>query len=65
MEYKRFVYKGAVANSFGQMLTDKWEGATMAVSLAKARSNLGYQFKREANLVPNYKVVFHGQIQEG
>lgn len=64
MEYKHFSYKGPVTNSFGKLLTDKWEGATMAPTLAKARSNLGYQFKKESNLLPSSKVIFNGPIKE-
>lgn len=64
MEYKHFSYKGPVTNSFGRLLTDKWEGATMAPTLAKARSNLGYQFKKESNLLPSSKVIFNGPIKE-
>ena len=44
----RYIYKGPVME-FGTLLTDIWEGETVAPSEKKARSNLTYQFKKRNN----------------
>ena len=42
---KRYSYDGAV-RSFDDILSVKWRGQTFAESEKKARSNLGYQFRK-------------------
>ena len=46
---KRYSYDGAV-RSFDDILSVKWRGQTFAESEKKARSNLGYQFRKHMGL---------------
>lgn len=56
MEFKRYYkYNGPVV-AFGKVIANKWSGETIATSRAKALNNLGYQFKKDANLAPRSRV---------
>lgn len=57
----RYLYKGPVMN-FDTLLTDRWEGETVAPSEKKARSNLAYQFKIRNNCVVGTKIALPGKI---
>lgn len=57
----RYLYKGPVMN-FDTLLTDRWEGETVAPSEKKARSNLVYQFKIRNNRVAGTKITLPGKI---
>ena len=51
MEFKRYyTYEGPVV-AFGKVVSNKWNGETIATSRTKALSNLAYQFKKDAKLV--------------
>lgn len=50
-----YIYKGPVV-AFGKVIANRWESKTIATSRSKALSNLGYQFKKEANLLPSARV---------
>lgn len=56
-----YSYIGPVLE-FDKIIENKWVGETLAVSEAKARTNLAYQFKRETGRVPRTKVTLPGKI---
>lgn len=56
-----YTYAGPVLE-FDKIVTNCWRGQTYAVSEAKARSNLAYQFKRENGKVPRSKITLPGKI---
>ena len=58
----KYFYSGPVT-SFGRVLMDRWDAATYAVSLAKAKSNLTYQYKIKNNLLPGSKIELPGKIE--
>ena len=57
----RYVFTGPVT-VFSRVVSNKWYGETIAVSEKKARTNLEYQFKKEANLVAGSKVDLIGSL---
>ena len=60
-----YSYEGPVLE-FDKIISNRWQGQTYAVSEAKARTNLAYQFKRETGRVPRSKITLPGKmIQEG
>ena len=56
-----YSYNGPVLE-FEKIVTNCWSGQTYAVSEAKARSNLAFQFKRENGNVPRTKITLPGKI---
>lgn len=58
----RYLYKGPVME-FNTLLTDHWEGKTVAPSEKKARSNLTYQFKRGNNRIAGTRITLPGKIR--
>jgi hypothetical protein len=56
-----YSYDGPVLE-FEKVVTNRWQGQTYAVSEAKARCNLTYQFKRENGKVPRTKITLPGKI---
>lgn len=54
-EKSLYVYEGPVMQ-FGKVVQDSWKEGTQAVSIAKALSNLKFQYKRKAKLSPNSKI---------
>lgn len=58
----RYLYKGPVME-FNTLLTDRWEGETVAPSEKKARSNLTYQFKRGNNRIAGTRITLPGKIK--
>lgn len=59
--YNTYSYKGPVT-SFGRVLTDYWEGETNAVSEAKARCNLAYQFKKQNKRSAGSRIELPGKV---
>lgn len=59
----RYTYEGPVME-FDRLICSKWKGETVAESESKARSNLAYQFKKEAKRSPSARISLHGQIHE-
>lgn len=59
----RYIYNGPVLY-FNQCICDRYFGETVAVSPAKAKSNLAYRFKKENGLVQTSKVSLPGKIKE-
>ena len=59
---KLYSYEGPVLE-FDKVVANKWSGTTYAVSEAKARSNLAYQFKRDNNKIPRTKITLPGKIK--
>ena len=47
---------------FNTLLTDSWEGETVAPSEKKARSNLTYQFKKRNNRIAGSRITLPGKI---
>lgn len=58
----RYLYKGPVME-FNTLLTDRWEGETVAPSEKEARSNLTYQFKRGNNRIAGTRITLPGKIR--
>lgn len=56
-----YSYNGPVLE-FEKIITNYWRGQTYAVSEAKARCNLAYQFKIENGKVPRTKITLPGKI---
>ena len=56
-----YSYDGPVLE-FEKIVTNRWQGQTYAVSEAKARCNLAFQFKREYGKVPRSKITLPGKI---
>lgn len=56
-----YSYAGPVLE-FDKVVTNCWHGQTYAVSEAKARNNLAYQFKKENGRVPRTKIALPGKI---
>ena len=54
----RYIYDGPVTEC-GKEITKHWHGETAAPSLAKAQSNLKYQFNKQRNRQPYCKVEFN------
>lgn len=57
-----YMYSGPV-KKFGLTVHSHWKGYTYAVSEAKARSNLTYQFKKEFGMAPNTKITLPGKVE--
>ncbi len=57
----RYIYEGPV-KLFGQIVQRNWVGETMAVSEAKARSNLAYRWKREHKKTAASAVTLPGKL---
>ena len=56
-----YSYKGPVLE-FDKIVANRWQAETVAVSEAKARTNLAFQFKRETGRVPRTKITLPGKI---
>ena len=56
-----YIYEGPVS-SFGILISEKWYGATRAISEKKARSNLAYQYKKKHNYTADAKIELTGKI---
>lgn len=56
-----YTYDGPVLE-FDKIVANHWKAQTYAVSEAKARCNLAYQFKRENGRVPRSKITLPGKI---
>lgn len=56
-----YSYDGPVLE-FDRIVANRWYGRTYAVSEAKARTNLAYQFKMENGKVPRSKIALPGKI---
>lgn len=54
-------YSGPVL-VFGKLTSNKWQGMTTAPSMAKAKSNLAYQYRKELGQGNMVKVEFPGKI---
>ncbi len=54
-EKELYIYKGPVL-MFDKCVCMQWEGQTYAVSEAKAKQNLTYQYKKENNLLATANV---------
>ena len=65
-EFKRYwTYEGPVV-AFGKVVANRWHGQTIAVSKKKAISNLAYQFKKEAGLLPSARInLVESYLKEG
>ena len=56
-----YSYSGPVLE-FDKIVDSNWHSETFAVSEAKARTNLAYQFKKETGRVPRTKITLPGKI---
>lgn len=64
MEKYRYVYEGPVME-FDMCVRHKWKASTLALSEAKARNNLTYQFKKETGRRLNTVITLPGKIRKG
>ena len=60
---KHYIYEGPVM-AFDTCICDKWKGETYAVSPAKAKSNLTYQFKMQNNRTAETRISLPGEVKE-
>ena len=58
----KYKYEGPVM-VFGICVMNDWKGETTAVSEAKARSNLAYQWKKQNNRVAGSNITLPGKIE--
>ena len=58
----RYVYDGPVSES-GHLIQNHWHGETWAISEAKAKVNLSYQFKRASNRPAVAKITLNGYVK--
>lgn len=58
-----YSYDGPVLE-FDKVIVNRWQSQTYAVSEAKARTNLAFQFKRDNGRVPRTKITLPGKIVE-
>ena len=56
-----YSYEGPVLE-FDKIVAGCWKAQTHAVSEAKARTNMAFQFKRETGRVPRTKITLPGKI---
>lgn len=52
----RWAYEGPVL-IFGRCVVDRWRAETIAPTRSKAQSNLAYQYKNQAHLIPSTRVT--------
>lgn len=57
----RYIYNGPVLH-FDRIVANNWKVETTAVSEAKARSNMIFQYKKITGLAPYAKVTLPGKI---
>lgn len=57
----RYIYSGPVMQ-FERIVAPKWSAETSAVSEAKARSNLIFQYKKLVGLAPYAKITLPGKV---
>ena len=57
----KYSYEGPVM-LFDKCIEHIWRASTCAVSEAKARQNLAYQYKRDTGRAPNAKILLPGKI---
>ena len=58
----RWVYNGPVME-FDTCIANHWRGETFALSEAKAKSNLTYQFKKKNNRIASSKITLPGDLK--
>lgn len=58
----KYTYEGPVY-VFDTLAERSWKASTIAVSEAKAVSNLKYRFRKESGLVNNIPIKLIGKIQ--
>lgn len=56
-----YSYDGPVLE-FDRIVANRWQSQTVAVSEAKARTNLAFQFKQDTGRVPRTKITLPGKI---
>ena len=57
-----YSYDGPV-EEFGRCIAHRWRGTTYAVSAAKAKTNLIYQFKTQTKRALNTQISLPGKVQ--
>lgn len=60
MGRSKFKYDGPII-SFGNILTNRWEGYTWAKTDGQALSNLAFQYKVMNKLNPNFKLYLNSR----
>lgn len=58
---EKYRYDGPIM-FFGSCIANHWSGETMAVSEAKAKTNLEYQCKKELHLNPTAKITLPDKV---
>lgn len=58
-----YIYEGPVM-AFERCIDDHWRAETVAVSEAKARSNLEYRYKKMTGRSKNSKITLPGKIRK-
>ena len=60
-EIHRYEYSGPVYE-FGECISLKWNGITMATSEAKAKTNLAFQYKKKHGKTPDAKIFLPNKL---
>lgn len=58
----KWLYDGPVME-FDTCIANHWRGETFALSEAKAKSNLAYQFKKNNRRIPSSKITLPGDLK--
>lgn len=58
----KYLYSGPVM-LYDQIIDAKWQSSTIAMSIAKARSNLTYQYKKKYGYEPFAAITLPGDIK--
>ena len=61
-KYQKYEFYGHVTDRFSRILCRGWHATTYAPSVAKARSNLTYQFKKSFGLTATAAIQLSGNF---
>ena len=60
--FDTYIYRGPVME-FGKLVQEKYEAMTVAISPAKAKSNIIFQWKQKNGRLPGSKVTLPGKVE--
>lgn len=59
---EKYIYNGPVMK-FDTCIQNRWSAETYATSVAKARSNLAYRYKKENGFAQTCKITLPGELK--
>lgn len=60
---ERYRYSGPV-KEFDRIISDNWTAETLAISEAKARSNLSFRYKKSTGRAASSKITLPGKLEK-